>query len=47
MDNTKHAEDCYWFIKKIQKTKKWYEFMGIKTCPKCNATVEVTEDEEE
>lgn len=44
MDNTQHSEDCHWAIKQIKKTNKWYEYMGIKNCPKCEAPVVVLDD---
>lgn len=46
MDNTEHHAECYWTLKEIKKSKKWYDFMGLKNCPNCGAIVEVTEDEE-
>ena len=45
MDNTQHAEDCYWFIQQVTKSKKWYDFMNIQFCPNCKALVEVTDEE--
>ena len=44
MDNTQHAEDCFWKLKKITKTPSWYKFMGIKNCPSCQAPVEVSDE---
>lgn len=45
MDSTPHAEDCRWRVLNIKKTFKWYANMGIKDCPTCGVTVEVTDED--
>lgn len=44
MDNTQHHEECTWNLKGIKKTKNWYLFLNIKSCPVCKAEVEVTDE---
>lgn len=39
-DFTNHAEDCYWRLKNIQKTKAWYKAFNITQCPMCEAEVQ-------
>lgn len=39
MDSVEHNEECSWKLRGIVKTLKWWEFMGLKNCPECNAGV--------
>lgn len=34
-----HTEECDWARRKVKKTKKWWQNLGLKNCPTCNGKV--------
>lgn len=34
-----HTPECDWTKRKVKRTKKWWNNLGLKNCPTCNGKV--------
>lgn len=39
MHKVEHLDGCIWRLKGIEKTKAWWDNLGLKHCPECGVEI--------